>query len=320
MKQLSLLIILTLYSLTSYAQFIKIKKGQWFLNNELSYFKTLGNFEDEFGSFVKLNNNNSFKYSKFSLKGRYDYSNKLALTTELPVVNSESSDSNFSRTNSGVPEVSFGVISKKSLWGFKIYPTAKLNIPLYTIDTNTDKSLLSDGAFFVSGGFKAVLSSSHFVPYFDTGIKYRGEGLSTLIYFDTGATAHLGNFFINTALETYTTVIDDENINTPENRTQVTDGVNGTSLAFYSINPSLIEVGLGLGYKFNKKHQLGFKYKTSIDGKNAPFSDTYFLTYSFRGQRFSKKKIKKMKRSKILKEFQEELDDLGDDIKSSEDI
>jgi hypothetical protein len=320
MKQLLSIIFLLLISSQLLAKSYPLKKGQWYLNNKLSYLNTLANFEEDLGSFVKLDNNNSFNYTKYSAAGRYDFSKKMALLTQIDIVKSESTNSSFVRDNSGISDIHFGVLSHFNKWGFTFYPEALITIPVATLDTGTDQPLLSEGVIALMGGVTAYYESKHFSPFISTKINYRDKDLATLLHLNFGSEIYTGNFQFSLVAEYYTTIVDDSNVNTPRVRTDLTTLVNASSLIFHSVNPALLELAAGLSYDLNKKMSLGFKYKTSLDGQNSAFSDTYLINFKWRGLTYSKRKVHKKKRSKMLKEFEEEIEDLKQDIRNPDSV
>lgn len=223
----------------------------------LNYFKTTANFSAG-GSKADLYSGHSLQAIDTVMQGRYVLFNDLALFAGLNVSNVESNDAVATRTNSSVNKIYLGS-------DFQFLNTSFFNLSaevsylqnLEKIDVNGDSVLNSDGANEISASLASVIHLDWAYPFFKGGIKYRTEGLSTLLTYTAGLEMRFDDAAIGGVINGFSSIKDDEKTDQSYLRDEVIGRVNAGSKKYYSVNPNLIDSEIYLKYKFS--HEFSMK-------------------------------------------------------------
>lgn len=245
------------------------RQGSLRLLSEANYFTTEANYASDGGTFTELQNGRNFKNLQIDVGGQYAFSKRLYLGSALSIANSESYDGSFTRSNSGLTEVKFWAQYIVMVRPLRIIPEVQFWYPFNRVESNTDETLTGEGAMVLQPGSWFIKPFKAFDVFSYLGIKYQDEGRATLLPYRLGLEYNFSRFFVGAGLNGYQTLIDDEDTATPSNKTSITNRVNGMSLKFYSINPSLLEADAWLGMKFSKTSQLRLGLSQTLNGENS---------------------------------------------------
>lgn len=244
-----------------------------------SYFSTKENFSDT-GSKQSLNGDSYLDTITPSLSLSHDVSSRFSAYGVLDGVYARSQDRNFQRTRLSPADLKLGVDFSLLDSDFDIVPELQLTVPLNTVSETTDEIIVSESVMEARGG---AYLSGHFdwlSAYAYLGYAYRSGGRSSLMPYEFQTVKDFGGLQASLGVWGYTSVSDDEYINTRARREVVTTRVNGGSYRFYSVNPSLTEVGGSLGLPMGQNYFARLGAQTTVMGRNSALGSTFWLSLS----------------------------------------
>lgn len=244
------------------------RKGSLRFLSEANYFSTESNYSSEGGSFTELEDGRYYKNLRIDVGGQYALSHRLYLGGALGWARAESFDGGFTRTNATVTEAQFWgqyVVFAKPV---RLVPELIFMYPFNRIEKDTDNVLTGEGAMVIQPGVWLTKRWRSFELLSYVGVKYQDEGRATLLPYRIGAQMFLNRFFFGGSLNGYEVVIDDEKLSTPSEKTTVVNRVNGRSLRYYAINPSLMEADAWFGFRFSPTSLFRLGYSQTLNGEN----------------------------------------------------
>ena len=283
---LGLLFTLTVQSVFAQSQYNSLhfyELGRWDFTTGIDFMKTEHNYEVDGGSFEKLQNSHYYQTTNFDLGARWNAISNAAFYTQLKMTMAESEDFNIIRTNSGLNELKIGSDFLLTEAYFDIIPEIYFIYPFARVDKSADDVLLGEGAMELTAKLWVQKNWSSIFAYAMGGLTYRDEGRAMLLPYSVGLEwdnsildigGEVGGFFrLNNDDETDNRII----------RTAVTNKVNGGSLKYYSVNPSLLEAKVWLNMDFSQEFSLRGGLAQTLNGESSAAGMTFFalLTYGF---------------------------------------
>lgn len=253
------LFLLTLVGSGAYADeiFHSYRQGRADFGISVDYFKTTANFGSD-GSKNELLSGNYLQNIDINIGARYVLFDDWALYANTKIGSSESTDAISTRKNSSVSQVLLGTdyqLFNTGFWSSTVdfsYTQA-----VEKVSPTTDNVLNNDGANEVKGLITTGLDFDGLVPFVQVGMKYRTEGLSSLLLYGGGAELRLNLVTLGGMVRGFTTLKADENTDRPFVRDVITNQVDAGSRKYDSINPALLNAELYFKYIFDR--DLSFK-------------------------------------------------------------
>jgi hypothetical protein len=141
---------------------------------------------------------------------------------------------------------------------------------LNTFKDTTDDVISGEGAHNVYAGAKFSQSLSIIELFTTLHVQWYSDGRSTRLPWRVGSVLHWGSLKLLGSVFGFQSILDDESTDTPTDRTNVTNRVNGGSLRYYAVNPSVVDTQVGVAWQ--------------------PYHDLYFelgMTKTINGDSFS---------------------------------
>ncbi|MBC7466248.1 MAG: hypothetical protein H7256_09665 [Bdellovibrio sp.] len=257
------------YQAAADTNFRSYHEGRTDFDFTLNYFKTTSNFSAS-GSKSDLPSGRYLQTIDTAAQGRYVMFNDVALFAGLNVGSAESSDSIATRKNSTLTNVVLGsdfqLMNSNS---FKLTGEILYSQNLEKIKQDTDSVLNSDGANEITAlvGSNVNFDSIHF--FTKGGVKYRTEGLSTLLLYTAGLEDRFDQFAIGASLMGYSTIKNDDYSDQAAYRDNVTARVDAFSKRYYAINPNILDTEFYFKYNFSQDMGLKAFAGYPILGSNA---------------------------------------------------
>lgn len=230
----------------------------------IKYFSTSQNFEDQ-GSSTLVNERSFYQINPF-FKARYDWSNELS-TYGLVNLSYSVSDDATNRLNSfTLSSFTFGLNYSLGEWFFKHNSVLELDAPLQGLNTSSVVILPTDGVVSVRGGDFFYLPIKNFVWINYIGLKYRAAPLSSLFEWKTLSDWQIKKVNLGFGFSGFTSVTDDTDTNNGAARRSFLNLVNQGSLAYASINPTLLQIDFTSGYRISHFWEVNLDMSYSLAG------------------------------------------------------
>lgn len=235
----------------------------------LNYFKSNSNFSSG-GTKADLPAGNYMQAMDSTIYGRYVVVNDWAIFSNANISNAESSDSIATRTNSALNAISIGT-------DFQMISTNWFNLTaefsylqsLEKVKTDTDSVLNGDGANEAILLLGSTFNFDWIYPFFKGGIKYRTEGLSTLLVYTAGLETRNDGIALGGLLTGYSTIKNDDKTDQSYIRDTVNARVDAFSKKYNSTNPNLIDSEVYLKYNFSSEFSMKTFAGYTLAGSNA---------------------------------------------------
>lgn len=245
------------YQAAADTNFRSYHEGRTDFDFTLNYFKTTSNFSSS-GSKTDLPAGRYLQTIDTAAQVRYVLFNDVALFGGLNVGSAESSDSVATRTNSTVSNVFLGT-------DFQFLNTSSFNLTgeisylqnLEKVKQDTDSVLNSDGASEINALIGSTFNFDSIYFFTKGGIKYRAEGLSTLLTYTAGIENRFDDLAVGFSLAGFTSIRNDDHTDQAAYRDNVTARVDAFSKKYYAVNPNLLDSEIYFKYNFTKN--LGLK-------------------------------------------------------------
>ncbi len=185
------------------------------------------------------------------------------------------------RTNSEIHEARFATDMLIETNAFDLIPEFELVIPFTKISSTTDSVMLGDGVQTMTGKLhvQTEFGQGDFFSYI--GYSKRDQGRSDLLPWSIGMGWNNGGSLLGARFFGFQSITDDKDKNFRYSREYVNNKVNGGSLKYYSVNPSVMSVE-GLWF-FKVQRQLQAQLHFGIDLAGQSYSKGMFggLTFVF---------------------------------------
>lgn len=282
--RLTLFLFVLAISFESYAQAPQLpRENQYEFAAEVSHFTTENNFGTYDGT-SKVPHVGSFTNTKTKLQVSYNLSSDWRVFGSGSFAHSASDDGNLSRSNSGLSEFDLGGQFWKKLGpSIALGPEAVFTYPAFRVDEDSDDTLIGEGAMRLRTGGWVLFQTGMLRPYLYAGFEYRDGGRAYLLPYRVGITLKPNQFWAQLEFRGHETVVDDANSEDRDIRGLYLRTVNGGSLHFYSINPSLRELATEVGVSFGDFNLKG-GFAITVDGHNAADGWTGLVAVSYSPQ------------------------------------
>lgn len=219
-----------------------------------------------------LTSSNSYTLLDIPLGLRYRVAPTWSFEAELKASYAQSKSSVLytggERTNSAIHEARLSTDMLIETNGFDLIPELEVIFPFNKIDPNTDSVMLGEGVQSISGKLhlQTEFGQSDFFSYI--GYQKRDSGRSDLLPWSVGMGWNNGGSLLGARLFGFQSISDDTDKNFPFSREALNNKVNGGSLKFYSVNPSVISVE-GLWFlKLQRQWQIQFNVGMDLAGES----------------------------------------------------
>lgn len=252
----------------------------WRITMAGNYVHTNQNYDAQAGNFVQLPAGNYLETYEFFPRARYNFSRFFSVYGGLNGADVTTQTGGRIRKKSAVNEVVLGTdILLYKGWAHLI-ASFEGGYPIFTIDTQTNDPLTSDGVWYAQGHLFLYRPWGFLNSYGQLGFRGRGEGLSQLLLYEFGLELPFSqSFLLGTGVGGGSTIVKDEL--TSIERTTVTSRVNGGSHYYYAHDPEWIEWQAWAGFSPVKAWQVKGGYAQTFNGRNGAQYPKIFLSLSF---------------------------------------
>jgi len=264
---LCLLVLTAETALAAFDDYQRFRKGTYNFEFETQYFKTDANYMGSGNSYQKLLYDQSYQIFNAYLKTRYDLSKRSSVYGHLDIANASSVGMTTTRSNSSVTDALVGYAHRVYEEGFDLIADFNIIIPFQKIDQNTDTVINSEGVIEATGLLRGQKDFDLFSVFGYLGATYR-QARSSLAPWGLGVEANYPRWAWGGKIFGYQSITDDPDTANTIQRTIVTDRVNGSSLKFYSVNPSLVDSEAYVKIKFQNVWTLAMGGGATITGAN----------------------------------------------------
>lgn len=233
-----------------------------------SYFSSTANYSDD-GSSTDLANGGDFTSVMGDFIFSYDWKPDWRFYGGATAGYVETSDGNFTRSNSGLNEIVAGAQNWYDVGSFDLGVQGDFVYPFFKIDENSDEAFMGEGAMRIRTGAWAIYPMGPLKPFGYLGFEYRDGGRSFLLPYSVGMKYTLGKIWVQGEFRGYESVVDDADTDNRADRDVILSNVNGGSYRFYSINPAVSEIAAEVGIRLGSITLLGGVAMTVIGSSSA---------------------------------------------------
>lgn len=234
---------------------------------EGSYFNTEANYDEGGGSFTGLDNGAYYRLIEGRIGAGHWFMPDLNVLAELGFAKAESFDGFFTRTNTGLTDLTAGFRYVLSRSRVITIPELLFVYPLNRVDPDTDETLTGEGAMKILGGVWAEMWFGSLSPYAHAGFLYQDEGRAAHALYLAGLATEPGPWRLGAEIYGNFVVINDEETDTRFERDQVVNRVNGGSWKFYGVNPQAMGLRVHGSFAFADNWRAGFGFDHTINGE-----------------------------------------------------
>lgn len=203
---------------------------------------------------------------------RYNVQPTWAIEAELKATYAKSKSSDpfngGERTNSEIHEARFATDLLIETNAFDLIPEFELVIPFTKISSTTDSVMLGDGVQTMTGKLhvQTEFGQGDFFSYL--GYQKRDQGRSDLLPWSIGMGWNSGGSLLGARLFGFQSISDDKDKNFRFSREYVNNKVNGGSLKYYSVNPSVMSVEGLWFFKLQRQLQVQLHFGLDLAGQS----------------------------------------------------
>lgn len=243
------------------------KKGLLETSLRSGLLMTNGNY-DSGGSVAALPNGGKYQLIDFDLKGRYVLNTNWAFYAGTNLAYAESSSLGFDRRNSSLTSATAGVELAVDLGKVLLIPELAMRMPFEKTELQQDTVMNGEGVneTRVRVNFQSYLGS--FIAFGHLGYDIRSGGRSHLFPWSAGAFYRTKSFDMGARLFGFQKASDDAAANSfaANDRLATSTRVNGGSLHFFSVNPSITNLEGMAQFHLNRKWSLGLSLGLTLAG------------------------------------------------------
>lgn len=288
---------------------------RWDLSLGANYYQTNANYTANGGEFERLSGQ-SYTVYDVTTGLRYTPSRKWGLIASLRTAGAESKNLTETRNNSAVESALLGFDfllfnGKKT----RLVPEISIRYPFKRVDVFKDETLVGEGAIESTARLIGIAFWGRFHPQVYVGYQHRDEGRSALGLYGLGLEYDFSSWFLGTEIRGYSSVSDDKYTSSRLTR-EVYALKNGSSLKYYSVNPSLMEAQVWSRWDSNKSMAFTVGAGTSLNGKSMAAGTNIFAIMNYRYESLppissepATQDSKNKNKQKELEQFQEETND-----------
>lgn len=292
----------------------RFRKGAYDFEFETRYFNTEANYNGSGDSFQKLSMGKSYEIYNAYLKTRYGLSRRSALYGNLNIANATSHGLDADRNNSSVPEARVGYAYRPYNEAFDTVLDFNVVIPFYKINENTDSALNNEGVIVATALLRLQKEISSLGLFGYVGGSFR-QSRSSLLPWGVGVELSYPGWGWGGKIFGYQSLTEDPDTNHKTQRLIVVDRVNAGSLAYYSVNPSVVDSEVFAKFRFKNTWTLAVGGGTTITGANtaAGYHGGVSLAYTWDSEPSyymkSSDQETGISSEKKVRKFKEEVDD-----------
>ena len=221
---------------------------------------------------TNLTSGNSYSLLDMPLGIRYGITPTWSFEAEMKASYGQSKSADIltggERTNSEFHEARFSTDMLIETNGFDLIPEIEILIPFNKIDPNTDTVLVGEGAQSITGRLHLQTEFGQGDFFSHIGYQMRDSGRSNLVPWSVGMGWNSNGSLLGARVFGFQSISDDSDKNSPFVREALNNKVNGGSLHFYSVNPSVISAE-GLWFlKFARQWQIQFNIGLDLAGQS----------------------------------------------------
>jgi hypothetical protein len=219
-----------------------------------------------------LSSSNSFLLLDIPFGIRYAISPTWSFDGELKASYAQSKSADTinggDRTNSEVHQARFSTDFLIETKGFDLIPEFEIVYPFNKISSTTDSVMVGEGARSLIGklNLQTEFSSLDFFSYL--GYEMRDSGRSNLLPWSVGLGWNSNGSLLGARIFGFQSMSEDSDKNQRITREALNDKVNGGSLKFYSIDPSIVSAEVLWFLKFQRQWQIQFNFGLNLAGQS----------------------------------------------------
>ncbi len=217
------------------------RRDFWEFEVATQYFRSEANFTSSGGSYSKLPNGNYFQQLDLNVGSRFVADKDFAFYGYVGIGNSESKSSNITRSNSALSSALLGAEYLVYSDFIQIIPEISVLVPMEAYSNSGDTVMNNEGALEVRPALTVQSDfSGSMLWYGKLGFTYRDQGRSFLLPWHAGLEFKLPSSRLGARVSGFHSIADDGDTNNKTARIAASDNVNGGSLKWYAINPSVV--------------------------------------------------------------------------------
>ncbi len=234
------------------------------------FYSTNENFDSN-SSVAGLNSGHSYLLIDIPFGIRYAIAPLWSFEAELKASYAQSKSSDVftggERTNSEINEARFSTDMLVETNGFDLIPEFEVIFPLKKNSASTDTVMINEGVQQMTGKLhlQTEFGQSDFFSYI--GYQIRDSGRSDLVPWSVGMGWNRQGSLLGFRVFGFQSISDDTDKANPFTREALNNKVNGGSLKFYSVNPSVISTEALWFFKLQKQWQFQFNLGLDLAGQ-----------------------------------------------------
>ena len=221
---------------------------------------------------TNLVSSNSYTLLDIPIGIRYGITPTWSFEAEMKASYAQSKSSDLltggDRTNSEIHEARFSTDLLIETNGFDLIPEFEIIFPFKKVDPNTDTVMVGEGAQSMTGKLhlQTEFGQGDFFSYI--GYQMRDSGRSNLVPWSVGIGWNNDGSLLGARVFGFQSISDDADKKSPFVRETLNNKVNGGSLHFYSVNPSVISAEALWFLKLARQWQLQFNVGLDMAGQS----------------------------------------------------
>lgn len=263
----------------------RFEKGEFAVGADSRYFFTDSNYTSSGGQ-QSLPSSGTYQHIDVDLEGRFILTNSWALSAGMDIGNAESNGADALRSNSSLTGAFLGVEWNWATEYIDLIPTLEVSFPFEKISSTQDAVMNSEG---VSENRLLLRFQSEFEGFNLFGMLghvQRGGGRSTLMPWSAGVEFMTTSFRFGGVVHGFQSTSDDADAGSSDGelaRTTTSNRVNGGSLRYYAINPSLVDLDGFVVFELGRPWALTLHGGLTLAGQNtaAGYHGGAGLSYTF---------------------------------------
>jgi hypothetical protein len=250
------------------------------LSLESSYANSKANFDPN-GNAINLGGSQLTEL-RFNILGSYDFNNLLGGYAELTFNRDDVTTSTAERVNSGFSQGVLGLEGVAFSGFIKIIPEIALIAPFVgQPDSSATSALIGNGVYVATAKVNLNKRFKHFVLFGYGGYNYSTGGISGNIPYGFVARGDFKSFFADLGISGISSLNGDQYSNNLATRQQITNFVEGGSLAYDAINPAWTNLDSAVGFRFLRNYSFSLGLEQSLAGQNTAQETRFLLTFIY---------------------------------------
>lgn len=235
------------------------------------FYTTNENFDSN-SKATGLGSGNSYFLMDIPFGIRYGITPTWSFEAELKASYAQSKSNDFftggERTNSEIHEARFSTDTIIETKGFDLIPEFEIVFPFDDIAANTDSVMIGEGVQTMTGklNLQTEFGQNDFFSYL--GYQIRESGRSHLVPWSIGIGRNNEGSLLGARIFGFQSMTDDKDKKSTFSRQAVNNRVNGNSLKFYSVNPSVVSLEGFWFFKLQQQWQMQINIGMDLAGQS----------------------------------------------------